>query len=146
MTVDDTVFGEMSYDVALWLKTEEIRMWGKDFETKIEVRAYDNAEISEVQRNSYLYLKSNIQTISEYTASLICDYVNENFEDLSLYWDKPKVYKSFNDFGDDIRLTAILFEEDGSIIFLCEVAWDVENGLGIKLNRVMDIGPQELFL
>lgn len=146
MSINDAVFGIMNYDIAFWEKSEKVNIWGKDFEIEINVRAYDKAEISDIQRNSYLYFKSNLRVISDYTASLICNYVEENFTDLSLYWNNPKHYKSAEDFGDDFELISVIFEEDGSILLLCNAACDIENGIGIKLNRFYGIGIQSLFL
>ena len=47
---------------------------------------------------------------------------------------------------NDVHLTEVLINSDGELILLCEVAWDIENGLGIKIFPEIEIGPQDTFL
>ena len=143
--VNDQVFGQMKYNHR-WVKQENIALWGNKHDVKIVAKAYSSKPITDAQRESYIFFKSNLAKISEETETLICKYVKDNLEDISIYWSNAKEYHSADEFNGDVTLTTVLFNQNGDIILLCDAVWDIESGLGIKIHPQYEIGPQDLFL
>jgi len=90
--INDKIFGEMEYKFG-WFKKEILNLWGNKYEIIIKVIAYNENEINEEQRNSYLKLKSNINVIP-----------------------KTILFKQNGDFG--ILCDTSLDEENGFVIVL----------------------------
>ena len=52
--------------------------------------------------------------------------------------DKAKI-------NEAVKLTHIIFMQDGDTIFLFDTKYDVENGIGIQIYPEFEIGPQDTF-
>lgn len=143
--LNDNVFRQMEYHHR-WVKDEFINIWGKRIKIKIVAKAYKKKPITDAQRESYKFFKSNLAQISQKTEELICSYVKDNYKEIQTYWSNAKIYNAAKDFGDDLLIKTAMFEQDGTIVLLCDVAWDIENGLGIKIFPEYVIGLQDLFL
>ena len=74
------------------------------------------------------------------------EYINENLEDLATYWVGARKIINTSDLTKVVEPKSILFQQDGSIIFLAECEWDIENGIAVKLYPEVEVGPQDIFI
>ena len=128
--IKDSIFGEMEYKFG-WFKREILNLWGNEYEIIIKVIAYNESEINEEQRNSYLRLKSNINEISKNSLELLKNYENEISENQIFKLVIPKT---------------ILFKQNGDFGILCDTSLDEENGFVIVLSPKYEIGIQDIFI
>ena len=96
--INDSIFGEMEYKFG-WFKKEILNLWGNEYEVIIKALTYNENNITEAQRDSYLKLKNNINEIS----------------DISLDF-KMILFKQNGDFG--ILCDTSLDEENGFVIII----------------------------
>ena len=77
-------------------------------------------------------------------AVLICSNIVISL--LKTYIEENKISIETKNIENEINLTSILITQEGDVLFLFEVNWDIENGLCIKVIPEYDIGPQDVFL
>lgn len=143
--VDDSIFGKMVYKHG-WVKTDSISFWGKRQSVIIAAKAYQNRPITKEEQDSYQWFQENIEEISQRSAKEIILYVNRNYKNWKMEWPEAHGFHDVNDVAGVIHLTKILFQRDGTILLLCEVPWDEENGMAVKVYPSFAVGPQDLFL
>ena len=75
----DPVFGKMEYDFQ-WQKDETIELWGKSYSVQIVAQSEDDddTEISQVQRDAYVFFKSNFASLAESGMESILNYCVED--------------------------------------------------------------------
>ncbi len=136
MIVDD-VFGEMIYDHS-WERTETLDFFGKELNIKIVAEAYSGQDILEIQKESY---KRYISVVSEYTRKIpntLLEYYLNNYDVISSDVDIPEQINKENITKDKIiklvKVTVLYFSRDGKYGYLCDCAWDKENGICIVLS------------
>ena len=133
--IKDSIFGEMEYKFG-WFKREILNLWGNEYEIIIKVIAYNESEINEEQRNSYLRLKSNINEISKNSLELLKEYILKNYEnDIS----ENQIFKL-------VIPKTLLFKQNGDFGILCDTSLDEENGFVIVLSPKYEIGIQDIFI
>lgn len=133
--IKDSIFGEMEYKFG-WFKREILNLWGNEYEIIIKVIAYNESEINEEQRNSYLKLKSNINEISKNSLELLKEYILKNYENEI---SENQIFKL-------IIPKTILFKQNGDFGILCDTSLDEENGFVIVLSPKYEIGIQDIFI
>lgn len=133
--IKDSIFGEMEYKFG-WFKREILNLWGNEYEIIIKVIAYNESEINEEQRNSYLRLKSNINEISKNSLELLKDYILKNYENEI---SENQIFKL-------VIPKTILFKQNGDFGILCDTSLDEENGFVIVLSPKYEIGIQDIFI
>ena len=143
--VNNSVFGLMEYDFQ-WEKTEKISIFKKEYDITISAEAYSEENISKEQEESYLKFKENEKFYIETIENKLKEYINENLEDLATYWVGARKIINTSDLTKVVEPKSILFQQDGSIIFLAECEWDTENGIAVKLYPEVEIGPQDIFI
>ena len=74
------------------------------------------------------------------------EYINENLEDLATYWVGARKIINITDLAKVVEPKSILFQQDGTIVFLAECEWDIENGIAVKLYPEVEVGPQDIFI
>ena len=74
------------------------------------------------------------------------EYSNIIISLLKKYIEENKISIETKNFENEINLTSILITQEGDVLFLFEVNWDIENALCIKVMPEYDIGPQNVFL
>jgi len=143
--VNNSVFGLMEYDFQ-WEKTEKISIFKKEYDITISAEAYSEENISKEQEESYLKFKENEKIYIETIENKLKEYINENLEDLATYWVDARKIINTSDLTKVVEPKSILFQQDGSIIFLAECEWDIENGIAVKLYPEVEVGPQDVFI
>ena len=133
--IKDSIFGEMEYTFG-WFKREILNLWGNEYEIIIKVIAYNESEINEEQRNSYLRLKSNINEISKNSLELLKEYILKNYENEI---SENQIFKL-------VIPKTILFKQNGDFGILCDTSLDEENGFVIVLSPKYEIGIQDIFI
>ena len=136
LEINDSVFRKMKYEYR-WIKEEIFHIFNKDQSIKICAKAFNEKPITDFQRESYKKLKQNFYSIIETCCNLISDY-SVQFYSVKLE-DKAKI-------NEAVKLTHIIFMQDGDTIFLFDTKYDVENGIGIQIYPEFEIGPQDTFL
>ena len=143
--VNNSVFGLMEYDFQ-WEKTEKISIFKKEYDITISAEAYSEENISKKQEESYLKFKENEKFYIETIENKQKEYINENLEDLATYWVGARKIINIIDLAKVVEPKSILFQQDGTIVFLAECEWDIENGIAVKLYPEVEVGPQDLFI
>ena len=144
---DNKIFGVMKYDYE-WEKVDidEIKLFGKEYNITIIAEAFPGEEISKEQEESYLKFKENEKSYIETIENELKKYVNENLEDLTTYWVGARKIINITDLAKVVEPKSILFQQDGTIVFLAECEWDIENGIAVKLYPEVEVGPQDVFI
>ena len=144
-TINNTVFGLMKYDYQ-WEKFERINIFKKEYDISIIVEAFPDEDISKEQEESYLKFKENEKIYIETIENHLKEYINENLEDLASYWVGARKIINITDLAKVVEPKSILFQQDGTILFLAECEWDIENGIAVKLYPEVEVGPQDIFI
>ena len=119
-----------------WRVDSDFILFGKNNSIKIIIDSYDENElINHIQKNCLNQLNEKKSEYSNIVISLLKTYIEEN-----------KISIETKNIENEINLTSILITQEGDVLFLFEVNWDIENGLCIKVIPEYDIGPQDVFL
>ena len=119
-----------------WRVDSDFILFGKNNSIKIIFDSYDENElINHIQKNCLNQLNEKESEYSNIVISLLKTYIVEN-----------KISIETKNIENEINLTSILITQEGDVLFLFEVNWDIENGLCIKVLPEYDIGPQDVFL
>lgn len=119
-----------------WRVDSDFILFGKNNSIKIIFDSYDENElINHIQKNCLNQLNEKESEYSNIVISLLKTYIEEN-----------KISIETKNIENEINLTSILITQEGDVLFLFEVNWDIENGLCIKVIPEYDIGPQDVFL
>ncbi|WDF26009.1 hypothetical protein PSC67_05765 [Fusobacterium nucleatum] len=143
--INNMVFGLMQYDYQ-WEKFERINIFKKEYDISIIVEAFPDEDISKEQEESYLKFKENEKIYIETIENHLKEYINENLEDLASYWVGARKIINITDLAKVVEPKSILFQQDGTIVFLAECEWDIENGIAVKLYPEVEVGPQDVFI
>lgn len=143
--VNNSVFGLMEYDFQ-WEKIEKVSIFKKEYDITISAEAYSEENISKKQEESYLKFKENKKSYIETIEDKLKEYINENLEDLATYWVGARKIINITDLAKVVEPKSILFQQDGTILFLAECEWDIENGIAVKLYPEVEVGPQDVFI
>lgn len=143
--VNNSVFGLMEYDFQ-WEKIEKVSIFKKEYDITISAEAYSEENISKKQEESYLKFKENEKSYIGTVENKLKEYINENLEDLATYWVGARKIINITDLAKVVEPKSILFQQDGTILFLAECEWDIENGIAVKLYPEVEVGPQDIFI
>lgn len=143
--INNRVFGVMQYDYQ-FEKFERINIFKKEYDISIIAEAFTDEKISEEQEKSYSKFKENKKSYIETIENKLKDYINENIEDLATYWVGARKIINITDLAKVVEPKSILFQQDGTIVFLAECEWDIENGIAVKLYPEVEVGPQDVFI
>ena len=142
---NNKVFGIMKYDYE-WEKVDEIKLFEKEYNITIIAEAFPDEDISKEQEESYLKFKENEKSYIETIDNKLKEYVNKNLEDLATYWVGARKIINITDLAKVVEPKSILFQQDGTIVFLAECEWDIENGIAVKLYPKVEVGSQDAFI
>ena len=143
--VNNSVFGLMEYDFQ-WEKIEKVSIFKKEYDITISAEAYSEENISKKQQETNIKFKENEKSYIGTIENKLKEYINENLEDLATYWVGARKIINTSDLTKVVEPKSILFQQDGSIIFLAECEWDIENGIAVKLYPEVEVGPQDIFI
>lgn len=135
--VEDKVFGMMEY-VYSWESTEEISVFGKDYDIRVVAEAYSGQEILDVQRDAYKKYKENFPKYVMQIPEILLDYYKSNYDTISERVEIPEKI-SVRNINKElivklIKIRTIYFDRKGAFGWLCDCAWDNEHGISIILS------------
>ena len=137
----DQVFGEMKYEHG-WTKIEYVPFLDQMCRVEIFIKVYYDRNILDKQHDAYKYFIENHETINSKLPQVITAYINNNKKEIiSNYPNIDNKKKS-----DIIHPKTLLFNRDGSVVFLCDVPWDEEHGIGIQIYPEYKIDIQDNFI
>lgn len=140
--VNDPCFGEMEYKHR-WIKKEKITLMDKDYNLNIIALAYTGDQICDEQRAAYKTFKGKVDKISRRMRGMIEEYVEAHKDEIAEhfpYIGDPKEAVKF------VNPISIMFARDGKTVIMCNVDWDVENGIGIEVAPEYKVDVQDVFL
>ncbi|MEH7072128.1 hypothetical protein V7034_28410, partial [Priestia megaterium] len=124
------------------------------------VDAYENTDFSHVQKEAFLNFIQNMENIMNKAEKHIYDYYMENYEEYrEMIANKseadqvvPNIH-SVLDLKKLVEPTELIVRrvrKNGKrrLGLLCDVSWDIENGIGIKMEDegVEEVGYQDIVL
>lgn len=129
----DSILKEPFYNFG-WCYSKTINFFGKENNVQFVFEAYPESEkINTFQKETFMKFYENINELSNSSSNQLNDYI--------------KKYVDGNyTIANNVILKEILIKSDGETILLCEVDWDIENGIGIQIYPKFEIGPQDTFL
>ena len=139
--IDDPVFGKMVYDYE-WEKTETIVLGGKEWTVLViaQSRTDDEVEISEKQRESYIFFKDHIDELLDSGINALLSYCSDKL-------DVPSCTEE--SFWRNNSPVSIFFSsvETGVWGILFESEYSPEDGIALKYsNQKWDVGPQDILI
>lgn len=159
MIIDD-LFGKLEYKNNFWRGKTTIRMFDLEKEILLSIDAHESADFSNVQREAFLNFIQNMKNIINEAEEQVYDYYSDNYEEYrEMLGNKseadnfaPKI-ESTSDIKKIVKPTELIVRrvrKNGKrrLGLLCDVSWDIENGLGIKIEDevVEEIGYQDIVL
>lgn len=135
-SVNDEVFGLMEYKHR-WIKNEIITFFGKNTNVIISAKAYKEKPITVAQREAYKKFKSELAVLSDKAKSEVFNYFSTV---------EKKQISSETELNSILSLKTVVFNPNGDTILLFDSTLDEENGIGIQLYPVIQVGPQDIFL
>ena len=136
-TINDEVFGEMSYDYA-WEQSKKDIIFSKLSDYKVVAQAYPGDSITDAQRKSYKEYKQKEESFWKQIPDQLLLYYLENYETISELVNIPERLDKNHINRDSItklvRLNTLYFDREGRYGWLCDCAWDKEHGICIILS------------
>ena len=144
-TCIDAVFGEMTYKHR-WYKEQNIKIFAKEWTITVAAKAYSGKPITEAEQNSYkAFMDSEEKTLS-LVAEQLKQYINNNLTELSEYWMGARRVEREDDLASILTPRTLLFAQNGTTIMLFDCAWDIENGVAVRICPEMTVGSPDCFL
>ncbi|KQL35462.1 hypothetical protein [Psychrobacillus sp. FJAT-21963] len=158
--INDELFGKLEYKNNFWRGKTTITMFDLEKEILLSVDAHESANFSNVQREAFLNFIQDMKDIINEVEKQVYDYYSENYEEyrdmLGNESEADKIAPKIDSILDLKRLvkpTELIVRrvrKNGMrrLGLLCEVSWDIENGLGIKIEDeiVEEVGYQDIVL
>ena len=144
-TCVDAVFGEMTYKHR-WYKTQSESFFGREYVIKIAAKAYSEKPITDEQRDGYRQYTEKKDEYAKIVGEQLMRYVNANLQELAGEWVGARRVENITDLAGIVTPKTLLFKQDGTTLLLLECAWDMENGIAVKLSPEIMTGSQNLFL
>ena len=158
--INDELFGKLEYKNNFWRGKTTIKMFGVEKEILLSVDAYENTDFSNVQKEAFLNFIQDMENIMNKAEKHIYDYYMENYEEYrEMIANKseadqvvPNIH-SVLDLKKLVEPTELIVRrvrKNGKrrLGLLCDVSWDIENGIGIKMEDegVEEVGYQDIVL
>ncbi len=133
-------------------------MFGEEKEILLSIDAYENTDFSNVQKEVFLNFIQDMENIMNKAEKHIYDYYMENYEEYremignKLEADQvvPNIYSvsDLKKLVEPAELIVRRVRKNGKrrLGLLCDVSWDSENGIGIKIEDegVEEAGYQDI--
>ncbi|USL40245.1 DUF6985 domain-containing protein [Priestia megaterium] len=158
--IDDELFGKLKYKNNFWRGKTMIKMFDVEKEILLSVDTYENTDFSNVQREAFLSFIQDMENIMNEAEKHIYDYYCENYEEYrEMVCNKseadqvvPKIdsVSGLKRLVEPTELIVRRVRKNGKrrLGLLCDVSWDIENGMGIKMEDevVEEVGYQDIVL
>lgn len=137
-TINDKVFGEMTYDYS-WEKYEVRNLFEDQLDVRIVAKAYEGQEILDIQRESYKKYVNNEDLYIRKIPQIVLAYYKDIYDDILEFCYMPSKYNVENITADSvldlIEVHTIYFDREGKFGYLCECGWDDDHGFAIILSE-----------
>lgn len=153
MSVNDTVFGELDYELT-WFRYTTIEFCGKKADIALLIDGEEDGRFDEEQYIAYKALMQNWEELQYSLLQPILEYYQQKRYELGYdieYNENYPAIETMEQLLEKINLVGItvpygdIYEErDIGLSFDC--TWDEENGLGIRLldEQVNTVGYQDV--
>ncbi|PGA13455.1 hypothetical protein COL65_23395 [Priestia aryabhattai] len=158
--INDELFGKLEHKNNFWRGKTTIKMFGEEKEILLSIDAYENTDFSNVQKEVFLNFIQDMENIMNKAEKHIYDYYMENYEEyremignkLEANQVVPNIYSvsDLKKLVEPAELIVRRVRKNGKrrLGLLCDVSWDSENGIGIKIEDegVEEAGYQDIVL
>ncbi|MGE7184007.1 DUF6985 domain-containing protein [Peribacillus sp. NPDC006672] len=158
--INDELFGELEYQKNYWRGKTTILMFDMDIEIILSVDGHEDANFSNIQREAFRNFKNETKNIMDEVEMQIYEYYSENFEEYrEMLGNKSEADKIAPKIDSILALKRLVkptelivrrVRNNGKrrLGLLCDVTWDIEDGLGIKIEDevVEEVGYQDIVL
>ncbi|MGP1906852.1 DUF6985 domain-containing protein [Metabacillus sp. JX24] len=158
--INDELFGELEYKKNFWRGEMTIRLFNIEKKILLSVDAHEDAAFSNTQRDAFQHFIQVMNNIMSEVEKKVYKYYIENVEDYrEMVGDDSQIKKiapkidSLTGLADLVKPTELVVRKvrrNGKkrLGFLCDVSWDIGDGLGIKIEDevVEEVGYQDLVL
>ncbi|GLI82697.1 hypothetical protein ANABIO32_03840 [Rossellomorea marisflavi] len=156
----DELFGELEYKNNFWRGEMIINMFNVERKILLSVDAHEDADFSNIQRVAFQNFIQDMSPIMseaekevyEYYSEIVDEY-REMVDDESLANKIAPKIDSLTGLAELVKPTELIVRrvrKNGKrrLGLLCDVSWDIEDGLGMKINDevVEEVGYQDIVL
>ncbi|OIK04412.1 hypothetical protein [Bacillus sp. MUM 13] len=158
--INDELFGKLEYKNNFWRGEMTIKMFNLEKKILLSVDAHEDAVFSTIQRDAFHNFIQDMNHVMSEVEDEIYEYYIENVDEYremlenETQADKiaPKI-DSVSALAELVKPTELIVRrvrENGKrrLGLLCDVTWDIEDGLGIKIEDevVEEVGYQDIVL
>ena len=158
--INDDLFGELEYKNNFWRGKTTIIMFGLEKEILLSIDGHESADFSNVKREAFLNFIQDMKDIVNEAEMQVYEYYIENYEEYREMLDNKSEADKIAPNIDSISELKRLVKPTELIVrrvrkngirrlgLLCDVSWDIENGLGIKIEDeiIEEVGYQDIVL
>ncbi len=158
--INDELFGELEYKTNFWRGKITIKMFNLEKVILLSVDADESADFSSIQKDAFRYFIQNMNNIMNEVEKQVYEYYIENFEEYrEMVGDESEADRiapridSSSGLAEMVNPTELIVRrvrKNGKrrLGLLCDVSWDIEDGLGIKIEDeiVEEVGYQDIVL
>ncbi|AIF44502.1 hypothetical protein [Virgibacillus sp. SK37] len=158
--INDDLFGKLEYKNNFWRGKTTIRMFESKKEIRLSVDAHEDADFSKIQKEAFQNFIDNMEDIINEAEKQVYEYYEDNYEEYrdmlgnKLEADNfaPKI-ETIPELKKLVKPTELIVRrvrKNGKrrLGLICDVSWDIEDGLGIKIENeiVEEVGYQDIVL
>ncbi|MDN3955971.1 DUF6985 domain-containing protein [Sporolactobacillus laevolacticus] len=158
--INDTLFGELNYEKNYWSGKTNIQIFNINMEIVLSVDGHETADFSNIQRESFRNFQKDMENIMDKVEQQIYKYYCDNFEEYREMLENETEADKLVPKIDSVTNLKKLVKPKQLIVrrtrkngkrrlgLLCDVTWDMENGLGVKIEdeSVEEVGYQDIVL
>jgi hypothetical protein len=158
--INDKLFGELEYKNNFWRGEMTINMFNVERKILLSVDAHEDADFSTIQRVAFQNFIQDMSSIMSVAEKEVYEYYSENVDEYREMVDDESLADKIAPKIDSLTGLAELVKPTEFIVrrvrkngkrrlgLLCDVSWDIEDGLGIKIEDevVEEVGYQDIVL
>lgn len=156
--INDELFGELEYQKNYWRGKTTIKMFDMDIKIMLSVDGHESADFSNIQREAFRNFNNDMKNIMDEAEQQIYEYYSKNIEEYREMLGNKTEADNIAPKNDSILTLKRLVKPTELIVrrvrkngkrrlgLLCDVTWDIEDGLGIKIEDeiVEEVGYQDI--
>ncbi|WP_121640587.1 hypothetical protein [Virgibacillus sp. Bac330] len=158
--INDKLFGELEYKNNFWRGEMTIKMFNVERKILLSVDAHEDADFSNIQRDAFRNFIQDMNDIMSEAEKEVFEYYSENVDEYrEMLEDESQANKvapkidyltGLTELVKPTELIVRRVRKNGKrrLGLLCDVSWDIEDGLGIKIEDevVEEVGYQDIVL
>ncbi|GAF63514.1 hypothetical protein BTS2_0405 [Bacillus sp. TS-2] len=158
--INDELFGELEYKKNFWRGEMTIKMFNVERKIILSVDAHEDADFSNIQRDAFRNYIQDMNHIMSEAEKEVYEYYSENVDEYrEMLEDESQANKIapkidyLTGLAELVKPTELIVRrvrKNGKrrLGLLCDVSWDIEDGLGIKIEDevVEEVGYQDIVL